>query len=188
MLAHDWGSAGMWEYLARAEAQRSRRVVHVSCPVPAPITRTGSSWAASSGPTVHGGSPRRSASWVALTLHGRVLRTRVGADDRPQPSSPTAVTLMLKNRDGIPADQRTTRRPTRPTPPSSSKVYRANYFRIITCLPGATTTSTCRCSSSSTRTIRSSGRTSTTTPTNGCRGCGAATSSGPLGADVARPR
>ena len=85
------------------------------------------------------------------------------------------VTRMLQIRDGIPADQLHHSATYKTDAANSLKVYRANYFRASR-PPGATTTSTCRCSSSSTPRIRSCGPTSTTTPTIGCRGCGAATS------------
>ena len=58
----------------------------------------------------------------------------------------------------------------------SVKTYPANYFRSFSRAGGPIHSSTFRCNSSSTPTTNTCGRTATTTPRAGCRGCGAATS------------
>lgn len=129
VLAHDWGSAGMWEYLARPDASE-----HVA------------SFTTLSGPSIDHTNrfvmsslrrpyqPRRFAQ--ALGQLGRL--TYMGAFSVPV-LAPMAVrsvladrvTWMLKNRDGIPADQVHHSQTYKTDAVNSLKVYRANYFRAF---------------------------------------------------------
>ena len=176
VLAHDWGSAGMWEYLARPGAgDRVASFTSVSGPSADHMNRF------IIGSLKRPYRPRRFLqaleSAVAVVLHGRfsvpVLAPLVVRDVLGRLASAAHADDPRRNsrRPAAPL-----RRPTSTDAANSLKVYRANYFKHDVARRGPITTSTCPCSSSSTRRIRSSGPTSTTTPRSGCRGCGGATS------------
>ena len=104
VLAHDWGSAGMWEYLARPGASdRVASFTSVSGPERR-SPRTASSSAASSGRIGRGGFCRHSTSccgsptWACSPYRcsRRCSCVRFLAD---------GLTRLLMRRDGIPADQ-----------------------------------------------------------------------------------
>jgi NAD(P)-dependent dehydrogenase (short-subunit alcohol dehydrogenase family)/pimeloyl-ACP methyl ester carboxylesterase len=129
VLAHDWGSAGMWEYLARPDAHD-----HVA------------SFTSLSGPSVDHTNrfvmgnlkrpyrPRRFMQ--ALGQMGRL--TYMGAFSVPV-LAPLVVrkvladrlTRTLKNRDGIPADRVHHSQTYTSDAANSLKVCPANYFRAI---------------------------------------------------------
>ena len=129
VLAHDWGSAGMWEYLARPEASD-----HIA------------SFTSVSGPSIDHMNrfvmsslkrPYRLRRFAqALGQLGRL--TYMGAFSVPV-LAPMAVrtvladrvTVMLKNRDGIPPDQVHHSPTYKSDAVNSLKVYRANYFRAF---------------------------------------------------------
>jgi NAD(P)-dependent dehydrogenase (short-subunit alcohol dehydrogenase family)/pimeloyl-ACP methyl ester carboxylesterase len=127
VLAHDWGSAGMWEYLTRPEA-RDRIASFTSLSGPS-IDHTNRFVM---GSLKRPYRPRRFAQ--ALGQMGRLFY--MGAFSVPG-LAPMAVrkvvadrlTLMLQNRDGIPADQVHHSQTYKTDAANSLKVYRANYFR-----------------------------------------------------------
>jgi NAD(P)-dependent dehydrogenase (short-subunit alcohol dehydrogenase family)/pimeloyl-ACP methyl ester carboxylesterase len=127
VLAHDWGSAGMWEYLARPDARD-----HIA------------SFTSLSGPSIDHmnrfviGSlkrpyrPRRFAqalSQLARLSYMAAFSVPVLAPAAVRKVVADRVTVMLTNRDGIPVDQVHHSQTYRSDAASSLKVYGANYFR-----------------------------------------------------------
>ena len=157
VLAHDWGSAGMWEYLSRPGASdrvaRSRR-----CPARVPITSN----------RLHHRQPQRPyrprrflqalEPVAAVVLHGLCSPYPCWRRSSCASSSPMAHARADASRDGIPAEQL-----------HHSETYRADAVNSTEGLPrqllprdslgrGPTTTSTFPCSSSSIPRIRICGR------------------------------
>ena len=129
VLAHDWGSAGMWEYLARPDARD-----HIA------------SFTSVSGPSadhmnrfVIGSLKRPYRPRRFMQALGQMGRLSYMAAFSVPVLAPLAVrkvvadyvTRLLKVRDGIPADQVHHSETYKTDAANSLKVYRANYFRSI---------------------------------------------------------
>src|SRR6476661_2520022 len=129
VLAHDWGSAGMWEYLARPDA-RDHTASFTS--VAGPSCDHMNRFVMDSLKRPY--RPRRFIQ--ALGQMGRL--SYMGAFSVPI-LAPLAVrkgvadyvTRILKVRDGIPADQVHHSETYKTDAAKSLKVYRANFFRSI---------------------------------------------------------
>ncbi len=129
VLAHDWGSAGMWEYLARPDARD-----HI-----ASFTSLGGPSTDHINRFVIGSlkrpyRPRRFMQ--ALSQMGRLsymaaLAVPVLAPLAVRKGVADYVTRILKVRDGIPADQVHHSETYKTDAANGLKVYRANFFRSI---------------------------------------------------------
>ena len=185
VLAHDWGSAGMWEYLSRPSAGD-----HVA------------SFTSVSGPSgdhmnrfIVGGLKRPYRPRRFLQALDQLLRFSYMAPFSIPVLAPLVVRTfladgwrrMLMIRDGIPADRLYHSDTYRSDAANSLKVYRANYFKTIRSartdhyvgVPVQLIVN------SSDPHIRP---TSTKTPRGGCRGCGGATSRPATGCRCRIPR
>jgi NAD(P)-dependent dehydrogenase (short-subunit alcohol dehydrogenase family)/pimeloyl-ACP methyl ester carboxylesterase len=129
VLAHDWGSAGMWEYLARQQArERVASFTSLSGPSSDHVNRF------VIGSLMRPYQPRR----FAQALSQLVRLSYMGVFSVPV-LGPMAVrgifadfvTWILKARDGIPAEQVYHSETYKSDAANSLKVYRANYFRSM---------------------------------------------------------
>ncbi len=127
VLAHDWGSAGMWEYLARSEARdRVASFTSLSGPSADHVNRF------IMGSLKRPYQPRRFAQAL-----GQLARLSYMGGFSVPVLGPMAVrrffadyvTSILKTRDGIPAEQVYHSQTYKSDAANSLKVYRANYFR-----------------------------------------------------------
>src|SRR5215218_8280252 len=129
VLAHDWGSAGIWEYLARQQArERVASFTSLSGPSSDHVNRF------VIGSLMRPYQPRR----FAQALSQLVRLSYMGVFSVPV-LGPMAVrgifadfvTWILKARDGIPAEQVYHSETYKSDAANSLKVYRANYFRSM---------------------------------------------------------
>jgi len=129
VLAHDWGSAGMWEYLARPDARD-----HI-----ASFTSLGGPSADHINRFVIGSLKRPYRPRRFMQALGQMGRLSYMAAFSVPVLAPWAVrkgvadyvTRILKVRDGIPADQVHHSETYKNDAANSLKVYRANFFRSI---------------------------------------------------------
>ena len=126
VLAHDWGSIGMWEYLRRPGAS-DRVASFTSVSGPAPTISPATSVAASRAPTGRRPSPRP-RSGDRPRVHGLVLGAGARAAGRPDGPCPR-LRRRLARRDGIPADQIHHSKTYKSDAANSVKIYPANIFR-----------------------------------------------------------
>ena len=158
-----------------ARRQRSRRVVHVGVRPERrshePVHHRQPQAAVPSASVPAGARPA-----AAVVLYGCCSPYPCSRRWSCARSSPMGSARMLMIRDGIPADQLHHSETYQTDAANSLKVYRANYFRTIALGQDRPLRRRAGAAHRQHQGPVSCGRTSTTTPRTGCRGCGAATS------------